>query len=120
MSGDAAAELRRRLARALQPNARVPKVAIIGRGCTIAESFTHHIATFLGYPRLQRESDETENQFLIRRLNQLKVYSRHWALSNLDSLSPDLLSLAAMQICDAAANFAQDRNCERAHREAQR
>jgi hypothetical protein len=113
---DSAADLRRRLAAASQPDRSVPTVPIIGRGCTTAECFTHHVAQYLGYPRLHQEPGETEGQFLVRRLNQLKVYSRHWAQASLESLTPDLLALAAMQICDAAANFAQDKVCEGEHR----
>jgi hypothetical protein len=113
---DSASNLRRRLAAALQPDKRVPTVPIIGRGCTTAERFTFQLVQCLGYPTLEREPNETDDRFLIRRLNQLKVYSRHWALATLETLTPDLLNLAAMQICDAAANYAQDRNCERAHK----
>jgi hypothetical protein len=113
---DSAADLRRRFAAALHPEQRVPTVPIIGRGCTTAECFTHHIAQYLGYPRLHQEPGETEEQFLVRRLNQLKVYSRHWALATLESLTPELLELAALQICSAAANYAQDKVCEGEHR----
>jgi hypothetical protein len=114
---DSPDELRRRFAAALHPDKRVPKVPIIGRGCTTAESFTHHIAEYLRYPTLRRLPDETDGQFLVRRLDQLKVYSRHWSLANLESLTPDLLNLAAIQICSAAANYAQDQVCERAKKE---
>jgi hypothetical protein len=120
---DSAADLRRRLAAALHPDQSVPKVPIIGRGNLAAltrESFTSHIAQALGLPRLHQESPETDAQYLIRRLNQIKFVSRYWSLTRLESLTQDLFNLAAMQICDAAANYAQDRNYERAQKEAQR
>ena len=109
-------DLRRRFAAAFEPEHRVPTVPIIGRGCITAEHFTREIARVLGYPQLQRAPDETDEAFLIRRLEQLKFWSRPWANCRLESLSPDLLRLAAMQICDCAANAAQDRVCEPAHR----
>jgi hypothetical protein len=116
---DPAAELRRRLARALHPEQRTPKVPIIGRGnfdALTRETFTRHIAQALGLPTLHKEPLESDQQYLIRRLDQIKFVSRHWSMARLDSIAPELFRLAAMQICDAAANYAQDRSCERAQR----
>lgn len=115
---ESTAAIRRRLARALYPDG-VPTVPIIGRGHIEAltrESFTRHIAHALGLPTLHQEPPETDEQFLIRRLDQIKFVSRYWSQTRLESLTPGLLNLAAMQICDAAANYAQDRICERAQR----
>ena len=116
---DSAAQMRRRLARVLFPEGVVPTVPIIGRGhleAVTRESFTTHIAQALELPTLHREGQESDEQYLIRRLNQLKRYNRHWAHATLECLPPDLLKLAAMQICNAAADHAQDRMCERVQR----
>jgi hypothetical protein len=115
---DPAAAMRRRLARVLYPDG-VPIVPIIGRGhveTVSSESFTTHVARALELPALNREPQESEEQYLIRRLNQLKPYNRHWAHATLECLPPDLLKLAALQICNAAADHAQDRACTRARR----
>jgi hypothetical protein len=108
--------MRKRFAEALTPGEAQPEVPIIGRGCFTGESFTARIAEALGYKRPRRGPDETDAQFLIRRLKPLQFYSRHWANADLESLDPALLELAAMQICSAAADTAQDRVCEPAHR----
>jgi hypothetical protein len=116
---DSAAGLRRRLTAALQPDRRVPTVPIIGRGCITDAGFSRTIAQSLGLPTLTALPDETEGAFLVRRLNQIKFVSRYWANTSLESLAPEWLTLAAMQICDAGANYAQDRICERVMREKQ-
>lgn len=115
---DSAAAMRRRLARVLNPD-RVPIVPIIGRGHVEAvtrESFTARIAEALELPTLCRGPRESDEQFLICRLNQLKAYNRHWALASLESLTPEMLKLAALQICNAAADHAQDRIAGRGRR----
>jgi hypothetical protein len=96
----------------------VTEVPIIGRGCRFDASFTHHIARSLGLVELHQEPDESEVQFLVRRLTQIQWVSRHWARSNLQKLDADLLKVAAVQICNAAADYCQDRIAERLHREA--
>jgi hypothetical protein len=88
-------------------------VPIIGRGCPSVQWFTRVLARSLGLPELHQDSGETEQQFLLRRLDQIKWCNRHWALAHLERLTPELLELAAMQICDAAANYCQDKGVER-------
>jgi hypothetical protein len=90
-------------------------IPVIGQGCTTDERFTRMIAHGLGLPELYRAPGETDRQFLIRRLAQLQWINRHWAHARLDLLTPDLLALAAMQICNYAADYCQDRICERNH-----
>jgi hypothetical protein len=95
------------------------KIPIIGRGCRTDEHFTADIARVLGYPTLQRAPDATAEQFLIRRLEPLKFYSRPWANADLTHLTPAELDVAAAQIVNAAADAAQDRLCEPRWREKQ-
>jgi hypothetical protein len=91
----------------------VSAIPVIGRGCRSDAVFTREIARALGLPELLREPGETDERFLIRRLAQIQWCSRHWAHADLDALSPDLLALAAMQICTAGADYCQDRIAER-------
>ncbi|HLJ39489.1 MAG TPA: hypothetical protein VKT54_13875 [Steroidobacteraceae bacterium] len=91
-------------------------IAIIGRGCRSDAAFTREIARALGLPELPREPGETDERYLIRRLSQIQWCNRHWAHADLYALSPDLLALAAMQICAAAADYCQDRTAERMQR----
>ncbi len=110
----AAGYLRRcnRVLRGFTRGQRVSNIPIIGAGGRTDEYFTADIARVLGYPALHRVPGETLEQFLIRRLAQLQLYSRPWANASLECLAPNELELAAMQICNAAANAAQDRLCE--------
>jgi hypothetical protein len=94
-------------------------ISVIGRECTTEEHFTAMLTQSLGFPEVRRPPGESDERFLIRRLEPLKWCSRHWALAHLDRLPPKLLELAAMQICNAAADYCQDRACERHERERQ-
>lgn len=91
-------------------------IRIIGRGCRSDAVFTVQIAQALELPELHQDPGETDERYLIRRLAQLQWCSRHWAHADLGALSPDLLVLAAMQICSAAADYCQDRTAESMHR----
>jgi hypothetical protein len=88
-------------------------VAVIGRGCRSDAFFTQTIAQSLGLPELRRQPGEADERFLVRRLAQIQWCNRHWAHCDLARLSPDLLALAATQICAAAADYCQDRIAER-------
>jgi len=90
------------------------EVPIVGQECCTEPHFTNQIARSLGLPELQPLPDETDRKFLIRRLHQLRWTSRHWATADLGLLSPHMLALAAEQICNIAADYAQNRAAERA------
>ena len=68
------------------------------------------------WPVPNREPGETDDTFLARRVQHLKVYSPQWATVDLTKLSHDELELAASQICNAAADNSQSYVAERVAR----
>ena len=89
----------------------------IGQRCTTGEHFTSQLARALRLPELARAPDESDRDWLIRRVDQLKFISRHWSLTDLSPLDDETLALAASQICNACADYCQDKIAERLNRE---
>jgi hypothetical protein len=92
--------------------------SIIRPSCVTEEHFTWELNYQLDVPQLSRLPDEDERQFLIRRLKPLQWISRHWSETDLGRLSDRELDIAANQICNAAANYCQDRGTEKMLRES--
>jgi AcrR family transcriptional regulator len=88
----------------------------IGQRCTTNEHFTSELARALELPHLIRTPDESDRAWLIRRVDQLKWISRHWHATDLSLLDDEALSLAASQICNACADYCQDKVAERLNR----
>jgi hypothetical protein len=94
----------------------VSRIPLIGRRCTTEPHFTAHICRFLKLEHPQRLPEETDQQYLSRRLQVLQWISRQWMRADLAALSPEELRTAAVQICNQAADYCQDRAAERAQR----
>jgi hypothetical protein len=92
-------------------------IDFIGQPCTTIEAFTSMLARALDLPELTRASGETDREWLIRRVDPLKWTSRNWKETDLSKLDDQELNLAASQICDACADYCQDKIAERWNRE---
>lgn len=92
------------------------QIPIIGRGCTTEPHFTAEICRVLELPHPQRLPEETDQQYLVRRLQVIQWISRQWMKAPLEVLSSEELRVAAMQICNQAADYCQDRNAEHIER----
>jgi hypothetical protein len=89
----------------------------VGQLSTTNENFTRMLCEKLKWPVPVRKPGETDDTFLARRVEHLKVYSPQWASVDLTKLSHDELELAASQICNAAADYGQTQIAERLARE---
>jgi hypothetical protein len=88
----------------------------IGQLCTTDEHLTSKLARTLDLPKLTRAPDESDRDWLIRRVDQLKWISRHWNETDLSLLDGETLALAASQICNACADYCQDKIAEHLNR----
>lgn len=88
----------------------------IGQRCTTNEHFTSGLARALDLPTLSRAPEESDRDWLIRRVDQLKWISRHWNETDLSRLDEETLALATSQICNACADYCQDKIAERVNR----
>lgn len=88
----------------------------IGQRCTTDEAFTSRLVCALDLPALTRTPGESDREWLIRRVDQLKWVSRHWNETDLSLLDDEKLALAASQICSACADYCQDKLAERMNR----
>ena len=95
----------------------MPSTPQVGQRCTTNESFTRMLCEKFKWPVPEREPGETDDAFLGRRVEHLKVYCPQWASVDLTKLSHDELELAASQICNAAADYGQTQIAERMARE---
>ena len=89
---------------------------MVGRGCVTDDMFTSQLCANLGLPHPERGPGEPEPAYLIRRLDALKWVSRQWAHARLEELPVDELHVAAIQICNQAADYAQDLSTHRSER----
>ena len=79
--------------------------------CSIAPDFTTLLCEKLGFPHPVRTPDESDRQYLIRRLSVIQCISRKWSQRShtaLARLSDDGLHVAGSQICDEVADYLQD------------
>jgi hypothetical protein len=65
----------------------------IGQHCRTDEHFTCKLARALDLPKLTRAPDESDRDWLIRRVDQLKWISRHWNETDLSLLDGETLAL---------------------------
>ncbi|MHB1872824.1 MAG: hypothetical protein ACYCT1_18515 [Steroidobacteraceae bacterium] len=89
----------------------------VGQRCTTNEHYTSMLARELGLPELARGPDESDREWLIRRVDQLKWISIQWHEQDLSLLDDEALGRAASQICSACADYCQNKVAERLNRE---